>query len=86
MINNFRIGYAIAERLGEEGASVVISSRKEGNVNKAIESLRKKGITAEGVVCHVGNAEHRKQLFDVVSILINNPIINAEVCQSCLNG
>lgn len=60
------IGYAIAQRLGKEGASVVVSSRKENNVQKAVESLRNDGITAEGVVCHVSNAEQRKTLFEVV--------------------
>lgn len=45
---------------------MVISSRKEGNVNKAVESLRKKGVNVEGVVCHVGNADQRKLLFQTV--------------------
>lgn len=62
-----RIGYAIAKRLGEEGASVVISSRKEENVKQATASLRNDGINAEGLVCHVGNSEQRKKLFDFVS-------------------
>lgn len=63
------IGYAIAKRLGNEGASVVISSRKEKNVHNAVNSLRDSGIKyVEGVVCHVGNAEQRKKLFEVVSI------------------
>lgn len=54
--------------MGDEGASVVISSRKEENVKKATESLRKDGITVEGVVCHVGNEDQRKLLFDTASI------------------
>lgn len=64
---NCRIGYAIAKRLGDEGASVIISSRKEDNVKKATDSLRKDGINAEGLVCHVGNADQRKKLFEFVS-------------------
>lgn len=38
------------------------------NVKKAVSSLRDLGIDAEGVVCHVGNKEQRKQLIDIVSI------------------
>lgn len=47
---------------------MIISSRKENNVEKAVKNLRNDGITVEGVVCHVGNAEQRKKLFDVVGI------------------
>lgn len=80
------IGYAIAERLGEEGASVVISSRKENNVIKAVNNLRSKGIKVEGVVCHVSDAEHRKRLFKVakekfgqLDILVSNAAVNPAV-------
>ncbi|VVC86737.1 unnamed protein product [Leptidea sinapis] len=80
------IGYAIAKRLGNEGASVVISSRKEDNVKKATETLRNDGIQVEGVVCHVGNADHRKKLFEVarskfggVDILVSNAAVNPAV-------
>ncbi|XP_010270064.1 PREDICTED: tropinone reductase-like 3 isoform X2 [Nelumbo nucifera] len=58
------IGFSIAERLGLEGASVVISSRKQNNVDKAVEKLRARGIDVLGVVCHVSNAQHRKNLIE----------------------
>ncbi|KAI3896601.1 hypothetical protein MKW92_024460 [Papaver armeniacum] len=45
------IGMSIAERLGLEGASVVISSRKQKNVDEAVEKLKSKGIQVLGVVC-----------------------------------
>ncbi|CAH0729769.1 unnamed protein product, partial [Brenthis ino] len=80
------IGYAIAKRLGQEGASVVISSRKEENVQKATASLREDGIKVEGLVCHVANAEHRKKLFDFakskfggIDILVSNAAVNPAV-------
>ncbi|XP_034831658.1 dehydrogenase/reductase SDR family member 4 [Maniola hyperantus] len=80
------IGYAIAKRLGDEGASVIISSRKEENVKKATESLRKDGIEAEGLVCHVADAEHRKRLFNFakskyggIDILVSNAAVNPAV-------
>ncbi|CAN1167070.1 Tropinone reductase-like 3 [Linum perenne] len=58
------IGFAIALRLGLEGASVVISSRKQQNVDEAAEKLRKQGIRVLGFVCHVSNAEQRKSLVE----------------------
>ncbi|KAI8426272.1 hypothetical protein MSG28_005159 [Choristoneura fumiferana] len=80
------IGYAIAKRLGSEGASVVICSRKENNVQRAVKDLRKEGITVEGVACHVGNADQRKKLFDTalekyggVDILVSNAAVNPGV-------
>ncbi|KAJ0178282.1 hypothetical protein K1T71_006105 [Dendrolimus kikuchii] len=80
------IGFAIAKKLGNEGASVVISSRKQNNVENAVKSLRNDGITVEGVVCHVGNAEQRKKLFDTANskfggldILISNAAVNPSV-------
>ncbi|KAG8094714.1 hypothetical protein GUJ93_ZPchr0012g22209 [Zizania palustris] len=60
------IGLAIAERLGREGAAVVVSSRKKKNVDEAVEALRAKGITVVGAVCHVSIAEQRKNLIDTV--------------------
>ncbi|KAL4398225.1 hypothetical protein AHAS_Ahas01G0270600 [Arachis hypogaea] len=56
------IGFAIAERLGLEGASVVISSRKQQNVDEAAEKLRAKGIEVLALVCHVSNDQQRKDL------------------------
>ncbi|KAF8391614.1 hypothetical protein HHK36_023920 [Tetracentron sinense] len=58
------IGFSIAERLGLEGASVVISSRKQNNVNEAVEKLRARGIQVLGVVCHVSHAQQRKNLIE----------------------
>ncbi|CAG9793874.1 unnamed protein product [Diatraea saccharalis] len=80
------IGYAIAKRLGDEGASVIVSSRKEENVNKTVSTLKNDGISVEGVVCHVANKDHRKKLFDMavnkfggLDILISNAAVNPTV-------
>ncbi|KAJ7525798.1 hypothetical protein O6H91_17G067200 [Diphasiastrum complanatum] len=56
------IGYGIALRLGTEGASVVISSRKQKNVDEALGRLKALGIDAIGLPCHVSIAEQRKRL------------------------
>ncbi|XP_054258506.1 dehydrogenase/reductase SDR family member 4 isoform X2 [Macrosteles quadrilineatus] len=57
------IGFAIAKRLGAEGASVVVSSRKEKNVNEATKKLKDSGYSVAGTVCHVAKNEDRKLLF-----------------------
>ena len=64
----FRIGYAIARRLAQEGAKVMVSSRKQENVDRAVEQLRSEpgNLTVEGVVCHVGKPDHRKRVVEEV--------------------
>ena len=62
----FRIGYAIAERLAQEGARVVLSSRKQVNVDRAVAELTSKGYHVTGCVCHVANKDHRQQLYRLV--------------------
>ena len=46
--------------MGREGATVIISSRKQENVDAALEKLKKEGIDAHGQVCHVGKKKQRK--------------------------
>ena len=61
------IGFSIAKCLAKDGARVMVSSRKQENVERAVEELRgEKGVTIEGRVCHVGKAEHRKKLIEEV--------------------
>ncbi|KAK7245924.1 hypothetical protein RIF29_40778 [Crotalaria pallida] len=80
------IGFGIAERLGLEGASVVISSRKQQNVDEAAEKLRAKGIEVLAVVCHVSNAEQRKNLIDKtiqkygkIDVVVSNAAVNPSI-------
>lgn len=56
------IGYATAKRLGLEGATVMISSRKQHNVDNALKKLRKLNIKCEGITCHVGKMDDLKNL------------------------
>ena len=62
------IGYAAAERLAQDGASVVISSRKQQNVDNALKKLKEQGLTVSGLTCHAGSAEDRTKLFEHVSL------------------
>ena len=48
----------------------MVSSRKEANVQKAVEQIRQEvegGGKVDGVVCHVGKSEHRVNLVKEVS-------------------
>ncbi|XP_078389810.1 dehydrogenase/reductase SDR family member 4 isoform X3 [Cetorhinus maximus] len=58
------IGLAIARRLALDGAQVVISSRKQANVDRALEELHAEGLTISGIVCHVGKREDREEAWD----------------------
>ncbi|RDX99347.1 hypothetical protein CR513_17603 [Mucuna pruriens] len=80
------IGFSIAQRLAFEGASVVISSRKQQNVDEAADKLRAKGIEVLAVVCHVSNAQQRKNLIDKtlqkygkIDVVVSNAAVNPSV-------
>lgn len=82
----FSIGFAIAKRLAEDGAKVVISSRKEVNVQRAVSELRKLNLHVHGVKCHVGLKEDRQRLFEEtikqygkLNILVSNAATNPAV-------
>jgi dehydrogenase/reductase SDR family protein 4 len=73
------IGEAMARGMAEFGATVVVSSRKQAAVDAVAEQFRTEGLSAIGIECHVGNAEHRENLvkevmekYGRVDILINN--------------
>ncbi|KAF5820897.1 putative short-chain dehydrogenase/reductase SDR, NAD(P)-binding domain superfamily [Helianthus annuus] len=80
------IGFSIAQRLGFEGASVVISSRKQKNVDEAVGKLKAQGIEALGSVCHVSNAQQRKNLIEQtvqkygkIDVVVLNAAVNPSV-------
>ncbi|KRT78724.1 dehydrogenase [Oryctes borbonicus] len=77
------IGYGIAERLAKEGAKVVVSSRKQKNVDTAVEKLKAQGLNVVGTTCHVAKKEDRSKLFQLaestfggVDILVSNAATN----------
>ena len=59
------IGLGIARRLAQEGAKVVVSSRRQQNVDETVAALKAEGLDVVGCVCHVGNVEHIKSLVQV---------------------
>lgn len=81
------IGFAIAKKLGLDGAKVVVSSRKQANVDEAVKLLKSQGITdVFGVSCHVAKEGDRKKLFDEtvkrfggIDVLVSNAAVNPAV-------
>lgn len=65
-ISDPRIGFAIARRLAQDGAHVVVSSRKQENVDRAVATLQGEELSVTGTVCHVGKAEDRERLVATV--------------------
>ncbi|XP_012589559.1 PREDICTED: dehydrogenase/reductase SDR family member 4 isoform X3 [Condylura cristata] len=77
------IGFAIARRLAQDGAHVVVSSRKQQNVDRAVAALQGEGLSVTGTVCHVGKAEDRERLVATavklhggIDILVSNAAVN----------
>lgn len=80
------IGFRIAQRLALEGASVVISSRRQRNVDEAVEKLKAEGLEVLGIICHVSNAQQRKNLvektiqkYGKIDVVVSNAAVNPSV-------
>lgn len=63
---HLRIGLAAAQALGSRGAHVVVSSRRQANVDKAVALLRGHDIRVTGTTCNVGKGEDREKLIQTV--------------------
>ncbi|MEO0570656.1 MAG: glucose 1-dehydrogenase [Bacteroidota bacterium] len=77
------IGRSIAQGLAENGAKVVVSSRKKDAVDVVASAFKKQGLEAIGIACHIGDAEQRQNLVDEtlktygrIDVLVNNAAIN----------
>ena len=73
------IGRAVARRLAESGAAVVVSARSREEIEDAAEELRADGLQAHAVRCDVANeasvaamAEEAIERLGTVDILVNN--------------
>ena len=73
------IGEAIARVYAENGATVVISSRKQEACDKVVDAFKADGLKAIAMACHVGNADDRQALVEKtiaelggIDILVNN--------------
>jgi 3-oxoacyl-[acyl-carrier protein] reductase len=73
------IGAAVAARLAEHGAAVVVSGRDEARLKRAVETLAERGGSAHGIVADAGKREDADRLVDAtrerfgrLDILVNN--------------
>jgi len=72
-------GLAIAQAFASHGASVVLASRSEEAIGKAVESIRATGARASGLACDTTDlkqvealAEHAVQTFGGLHVWVNN--------------
>jgi NAD(P)-dependent dehydrogenase (short-subunit alcohol dehydrogenase family) len=73
------LGLQIAEALGEAGARVVISARKTGELEEAVEALKGRGVDASWIAADASQPAEVQRLADAaiarlgqVDILVNN--------------
>ena len=77
------IGKAIAKALGQQGAKIVIVSRKQEAVDETAKEFCAEGIEAIGIAAHMGNSDQIKNMvsqtvkhFGGIDIIVNNAAIN----------
>ena len=73
------LGLQMAEALGEAGATLVLSSRKQSDLDEAVAHLKEKGITATAIAADLSQDAHIGPMVDEaikrlghIDILINN--------------
>ena len=77
------IGKAIARALGQQGAKIVIASRKQEAVDETAKEFLAEGIDAIGIAAHMGDMLQIKNLveqtvkhFGGIDIIVNNAAAN----------
>src|SRR5690606_20904371 len=77
------IGEAIAKLLAEQGAHVIVTSRRLEGCEQVAEAIRTAGGSAEAMACHIGELEQIEATFAKVKanhsrldILVNNAAAN----------
>ena len=81
------IGEAIAHLLAQQGAHVIVSSRKLDGCQQVAEAITAAGGKAMAVACHIGEMEQIQQVFAGIreqfgrlDILVNNAATNPQFC------
>jgi NAD(P)-dependent dehydrogenase (short-subunit alcohol dehydrogenase family) len=77
------IGRAIAERMAEHGAKVVVSSRKADVCEEVVTGIREKGGVAIPVACNINHKEQLQQLVDTTKSAFGQ--IDIVVCNAAVN-
>ncbi len=77
------IGEAIAHGFAQHGATVICSSRKQGDCEKVAEAIRETGGDAISAELHLGEPSHHREVVDMIAekygrldILVNNGATN----------
>lgn len=77
------IGQAIAKALGQQGAKIVIASRKQEAIDVIAKEFLSEGIEAIGIAAHMGDIQQIKNLVDQtvnhfggIDIIVNNAATN----------
>jgi len=77
------IGAAIAAHMAEEGAKVILVSRKMEGLERVAAEIRNNGGDATPIACHAGRREQREKMladaleaYGQVDILVNNAATN----------
>ncbi|MDZ4843967.1 MAG: glucose 1-dehydrogenase [Chitinophagales bacterium] len=77
------IGKSIAEALGQSGARVVVSSRRQEAIDEVVNEFKKQGIEAFAIAAHMGEMNDVKNLvsktkdhFGGIDIIVNNAASN----------
>lgn len=81
------IGEAIAKLLAQQGAHVIVSSRKIEGCQAVADAIIAEGGQATAVACHIGEMEQIKSVFEFIrerfgrlDILVNNAATNPQFC------
>ncbi|TBU84803.1 SDR family oxidoreductase [Phytopseudomonas dryadis] len=81
------IGEAIARLLAQQGAQVIVSSRKLEGCQAVAEAINAEGGKATAMACHIGEMEQIqavfaqiRQQFGRLDILVNNAATNPQFC------
>lgn len=77
------IGESIAKLLAEQGAHVIVSSRKIEGCQAVVDQIKELGGSAEAIPCHIGDMDQITNIFNQIKethgkldILINNAATN----------
>ena len=81
------IGEAIAKLLAQQGAHVIVSSRKIEGCQAVADAINADGGKATAVACHIGELEQIQTVFAQIreqfgrlDILVNNAATNPQFC------
>lgn len=81
------IGEAIAKLLAQQGAHVIVSSRKIDSCQAVADTINAAGGKATAIACHIGELEQIQSVFAQIreqfgrlDILVNNAATNPQFC------